>query len=140
MKLIKEFSGVVALVILAIMGLMNLKGASDLVGTAIDCQAVTCFTTLGVLTSFQVDGSSIFNGSVTQTGNMAVTGNLAVSGTTNLTSTTTMADTVRLTNPAICVDFYATSTATLVRLVASSTATIEGVDGVMMFGYGACAN
>ena len=37
-----------------------------------------------------------------------------------------------------CVDFYATSTATRNKLVASSIATIEGVDGVVTLGYGSC--
>lgn len=37
-----------------------------------------------------------------------------------------------------CVDFFATSTATQRRMVASTTATIEGVDGVIMAEYGSC--
>lgn len=37
-----------------------------------------------------------------------------------------------------CIDFYATSTATRTRMVASTTATIEGTDGVMVFQYGSC--
>lgn len=37
-----------------------------------------------------------------------------------------------------CYQIYATSSATVGRLVASTTATIEGVDGVMMFQYGSC--
>lgn len=55
-------------------------------------------------------------------------------------ATTTLADTVSFTNPGICINVYATSTATAGRMVASTTATIEGVDGVMMFAYGACTN
>ena len=42
------------------------------------------------------------------------------------------------TQSALCFNFYATSTATIGKLVASTTATIEGVDGVMMFQYGSC--
>lgn len=37
-----------------------------------------------------------------------------------------------------CIDFYATSTATRTKMVASTTATIEGTDGVMVFQYGSC--
>lgn len=41
-------------------------------------------------------------------------------------------------NLAGCYQMYATSTATVGKLVASTTATIEGVDGVMMFQFGSC--
>ena len=37
-----------------------------------------------------------------------------------------------------CYQLYATSSATVGKLVASTTATIEGVDGVIMFQYGSC--
>lgn len=43
-----------------------------------------------------------------------------------------------LKDPTFCIDFYATSSATQNKMIASSTATIEGVDGVIMFGYGSC--
>lgn len=39
-----------------------------------------------------------------------------------------------------CYEIYATSSATAGKLVASTTATIEGVDGVMMFQFGRCLN
>jgi hypothetical protein len=42
------------------------------------------------------------------------------------------------TKAGLCFNFYATSTDTLGKMTASTTATIEGVDGVMMFGYGSC--
>lgn len=57
MKFTKEYSGVVALVILAIIWLSSLVGGSQSFGAAVDCQQVTCFTTVGVLTSLQVDGT-----------------------------------------------------------------------------------
>jgi hypothetical protein len=47
-------------------------------------------------------------------------------------------DDVILTAAAFCIDFHATSTDTQLSMTASSTATIEGVDGVMMFNYGSC--
>jgi len=43
-----------------------------------------------------------------------------------------------VSNSAGCYQIYATSTATVGKLTASTTATIEGVDGVMMFEYGSC--
>jgi len=45
---------------------------------------------------------------------------------------------VILKDPTFCVDFYATSTATQNKMMASSTATIEGTDGVITMGYGSC--
>jgi hypothetical protein len=51
----------------------------------------------------------------------------------------TVAKDLILTDNDFCIDFYATSTATQNKMYASSTATIEAVDGVMMFGYGSCA-
>jgi hypothetical protein len=77
-KLLK-YSGLVALVILAIMTVPHLfKGQSF--GTAISCATdVTCFTKLGVLTTFQVDGTTIFNGTVTYTSSIVAA---ALSATT----------------------------------------------------------
>lgn len=46
--------------------------------------------------------------------------------------------TLRSDRSTFCWDFYATSSATRMRMVASSTATIEGTDGVMVAQYGAC--
>ena len=43
-----------------------------------------------------------------------------------------------LSDNDFCIEFYATSTATAVKMYASSTATIEGSDGVIMFTYGSC--
>ncbi len=139
MEKIKGYAGVVALVILAIMGLSGaLKSGAHLAGST-SCGSITCLAGGLRLVSdlggdFEVDVASLF------TGTMGITGNTTITGTLGVTATTTLADTVRLTNPAICVDFFATSTATVSHLVASTTATIEGVDGVMMFAYGACAN
>lgn len=42
------------------------------------------------------------------------------------------------TKTGLCFNFYATSTATVGKMTASTTATVEGVDGVMMFEYGSC--
>ena len=50
----------------------------------------------------------------------------------------TVAKDLILTDNDFCINFYATSTATQNKMYASSTATIEAVDGVMMFGYGSC--
>lgn len=46
---------------------------------------------------------------------------------------------LRSDKTGFCFDFYATSTATRVKMTASSTATIEGTDGVMVTSYGSCS-
>ena len=81
---------------------------------------------------YAVDGTTVIDGSGNFVG--------AVSGTTGaFSATTTLSDTVNFNNAGICINFYATSTATRLHMVASTTATIEGSDGVMMIEYGACA-
>ncbi len=81
----------------------------------------------------EVRGSTL-----TITGAQTLTGASTLSSTLGVVATTTLADGLQLTNPGICIEIYATSTATKGHMVASTTATIEGVDGVMMFAYGAC--
>ncbi len=60
--------------------------------------------------------------------------------TVGVTATSTFSDTVNFNNPGICINFYATSTATRLHLVASTTATLPGgAAAVMTAEYGACA-
>ena len=104
---------------------------------------------------YYVDGTAIIDGSGNVSGGTgAFTG--AVSGTTGtftstlaVTATTTLSDGLQLRNSTgLCVDFYATSTATKVKMVASSTAQIvngfaaTGLTenaGVILLQYGACS-
>jgi hypothetical protein len=72
-------------------------------------------------------GAVTFSGGLTST-DVSVTDDAAV------------AEDLQLTKSPFCVEFYATSSATLNKLVASTTATIEGSDGVIMFTYGSCAS
>lgn len=51
----------------------------------------------------------------------------------------TVGDDLILSDDTFCINFYATSTATQNKMYASTTATIEGSDGVIMFAYGSCA-
>lgn len=60
-------------------------------------------------------------GAVTASGDITTTGQIASDKAT------------------FCMNIYSTSTATRGKLMASSTATIEGVDGVLLFSYGACS-
>lgn len=76
MNSIVQYSGVVALVILAIMGIIYLVPNEQIAGTANCAGDTTCFTKLAALTSFESDGTSSL------TGNTTITGNLAVSTTT----------------------------------------------------------
>lgn len=49
-------------------------------------------------------------------------------------------DGIKVNDASFCLDFYATSTATSLKMTASTTATIEGTDGVMVYSYGTCGN
>lgn len=61
-------------------------------------------------------------------------------GAVTMSATTTLSDTVNFDNPGICINFYATSTATRLHMIASTTATLpNGAAAVMVAGYGACA-
>lgn len=71
----------------------------------------------GETNQFRVDGS----GNVTTTGDVTVGQDLI------------------LTDNDFCIDFFATSTETQNKMYASTTATIENRDGVIMFAYGSCA-
>jgi hypothetical protein len=66
------------------------------------------------------------------------TGALTTSGALSTTGDVTTSSDFVSTKAGLCFNFYATSTATLGKMTASTTATIEGVDGVMMFSYGSC--
>lgn len=63
MNTLLKYSGLVALIILAIFGLSRILLSKSVVfGTAASCSTdVTCFTKLAALTSFQDDGTAIFN-------------------------------------------------------------------------------
>lgn len=95
-------------------------------------------------------GASVFgNTELSTDGNAIIGGTLSVAGATTFTgaptfsATTTISDGLQLRNSTgLCVDFYATSSATKVKLVASSTAAITGQvtenAGVMLLQYGSC--
>ena len=125
-------TGVIA-VILAVVASLALVGNNqpNLKGT-------TNYDDIDVSDGYAVDGTTVIDGS----GNVdapitSTTGTF--SSTLSATATTTLSDTVNFNNGGICINFYATSTATRLHITASTTATIEGVDGVMMMEYGACA-
>lgn len=75
------------------------------------------------------------------TARTTVTNPWTFSQTVGVTATTTLSDTINFDNPAICINFYATSSATRLHLVASTTATLpNGAAAVMTAAYGACTN
>ena len=88
---------------------------------------------------YAVDGTTVIDGSGNWVG--AITGTTGtISSTLAVTATTTLSDTVNFDNPVICINFYATSTATRMHMTASSTSLVNGVStGVMLIDYGACA-
>ena len=125
-------TGVIAVILAVVISLAlvgnnqpNLKGTTN-------------YDDIDVSDGYAVDGTTVIDGS----GNVdapitSTTGTF--SSTLSATATTTLSDTVNFNNGGICINFYATSTATRLHITASTTATIEGVDGVMMMEYGACA-
>lgn len=84
-KSLKLGLGIVALLLVLGIGYVSLHKTVRL-GTAVDCTQNTCFTSLGVTGTSQVDGTFITNGAVTQSGATTNTGSLTLgSGNTALT-------------------------------------------------------
>lgn len=96
--------------------------------TAVNCQTTTCFTDLGVTSTLTVDGASTLTGTVTTGGNATLTGDVTINGGNGaLVLTTTNAATS--TAQIGCIQTTATSTATPVILVLSSTASTSPTFG-----------
>lgn len=74
--------------------------------------------------------------------NQGYVSDLPIQTTSTFSSaTTTVSGQVNLTKNHFCFNFYATSTATELHMVASTTATLpHGAAAVMTANYGACAN
>lgn len=109
----KTSLGIIALVVGVIIGagLMSFNKGASLGGVTIENETFKSNVTVeGVLTS----------NDVTVSDDLTVAGDLILSDDT------------------FCINFYATSTATQNKMYASTTATIEGSDGVIMFAYGSC--
>lgn len=67
--------------------------------------------------------------------------NLEVQGSLITDATTTATGALNLNASALCVNFYATSTATRLKLVASTTATLpNGAAAVLVAQYGLCTS
>lgn len=86
----------------------------------------------------------VFKGAVTVEGTLTGSGTIGAADLTASDDITvgddlTVTEDLILTDNDFCINFYATSTATQNKMYASTTATIENVDGVIMFGYGSCA-
>lgn len=147
MTTIKEYSGVVALVILAIMGLSGfVKGNSF--GSASACtDGYTCYTNLEVQGNQIVDGTVSFVGTVMQTGKALFTGGIYASSTIQtsgpLVNYTTNSATS--TTSLGCIQATATSTATPIKLTFSqgsltATSTFSGTvtGGFVIWAFGSC--
>lgn len=146
------YGGILIAVVIAIGAYFYPKVQVPSFGTAVDCQAVSCFTTVGVLTSFQVDGTTIFNGTVTlagavtQSGVARFTGGVYASSTIQtsgpLVNYTT--DTATSTTKLGCIQVTATSTATPVKLIignintAASSSYASGSTGFVNWAFGNC--
>lgn len=138
MNFIKEYSGVIALVILAILGLTNVFhiGGGKL-GATVDCQQTTCLTGgLRIMTgTLEADAAFVANSVATLTGLLTANGGLTVTTSNTATSTTSVG----------CVQTTATSTLTPIALifntVSTSSANIANAqtsNGFVLWKYGNC--
>ncbi len=114
---ILKYSGLVALVILAIITFNQMMPKHVKYGAAVNCNSTTCFTTIGVLTSFQDDGVAIFNGAVTLAGALTQSAAAAFTSTVTIGTSGTAVNQVNYGTCAILA--YATT------IAASSTATVD---------------
>ena len=135
MTFIKEYSGVVALVILAIMLIAGFLGqnSKQLFGSTA-CSGITCLS--GGLRLVSDTGGDFESDVATVLGS-----SLSVAGLSTLTGTTTEAAGLISTKASFCLELYATSTATKVKetFAATSTASAFGTGGVIpVVAYGTC--
>ncbi len=142
MKLIKEFSGVVALVILAIMGVSGvLNDNSKALFGSTSCGSITCLAGGLRLVSdlggtFEVDIATAIT-SLTTTGDVTVGG-----GTVSVTGTNAATSTVK----GGCIQLVATSTGNPIRLSVGATSitattTTTGIATLGVFAeFGTCPN
>lgn len=147
MTTIKEYSGVVALVILAIMGLSGFVHGNSF-GSASACtDGYTCFTNLEVQGNYLVDGTSGFTGATTFAGGVFASSTLQTTATTtdygNVVVRTS--DTATSSVAAGCFGFNATSTASPGHLIPTvsqiSTSTVDGAAATvypLVFRFGKC--
>lgn len=119
------YTGIVILIL--VLGYWAFHSSKTSTFGATSCTSITCLSGGLRLVS---DGGGAFESDVAT----SLTSTLAV------TATTTLSDTVNFNNPGICINFYATSTATRMHMTASSTSLVNGVTtGIMLIDYGACA-
>ena len=138
-----KFTKIVAVIALVIGLVAMFKGDGPSVGGLYNINPTQ------FISGFTAGGSNQFSvssaGALTTSG--AITSTAGISGTTGtlsstlgVTATTTLSDGLVLNNSGICINFYATSSATRVHMTASTTTTVpNGAAGVMTFDYGACA-
>lgn len=90
---------------------------------------------------FKVNGTTVIDSSGNVDGAVTSGSASTFASTVAITATTTISDGLSLRNTTgLCVDFYATSSATIVHLTASTTPTLpEGAAGIITFDYGPCS-
>jgi hypothetical protein len=115
----KTSLGIIALVVGVIIGagLMSFNKGATLGGVTIE--------------------NETFKSDVTVEGTLTG-GDLTSSDDVTVGNDMTVGQDLILSDNDFCINFYATSTATQNKMYASTTATIEGSDGVIMFAYGSC--
>lgn len=143
MNEIQKWSGVVALVVLAIIGLVHVfsKGAGSLAGTT-SCGSITCLEG-GLRLVSDVGGAFESDIAATFASTVAITGATTLTGSTTETAGISIAGrpAITVTNAKFCMNIFATSTNTQgsVTFAASTTAPTNGSGVIAVFAYGACS-
>lgn len=131
--MIKEYSGVIALVILAILGALSLAGVrpTSMFGSATACtDGYTCVTNL------EIQGNSITDGTASSVGTTTSAGNVVITTSDTATSSLLVG----------CIQTTATSTVTPVKLLLYASTSITASasfgggtqQGFTTWGYGKC--
>lgn len=137
-KSIKIIIGVLVVALLVLM-YSNHRNGKPVLGAA-GCDGNTCFTSLEVLGASYLDGATTLGGAMNVTGVATLSGGANISGVTSM-ATSTISGSLKLTTTApSCIEMYATSTATKVKLIFATGSTTPTTAGFLGYGYGSCTN
>lgn len=120
--------------------IFKVSSGENLASAAVDCTQNTCFTSLGVTGTSQVDGAFITNGTVTNAGavtdgsTLTVTGDVTINGGNGalvLTTTNTATSTLQ----AGCIQMTASSTGSPIKLVPATYSSTTATFGFGTVGF-----
>lgn len=127
---IKSVIAMIVISAIVSLGVNYVRTSPALLGSATDCGSNTCLTSLYDSGTLAVGGATTLAGTLTTSG--AITA-----------ATSTMSGSLVFSGVApSCIQFYATSTNTAVKIVfdTNSTTTPVSTAGILGFTYGRCTN